>query len=101
MAKKEKETQRRIKMKFVLVDKLDNVITSVDLESEVGISGAKTYFIGIKQLDEEEFDKLWKVMTKEQWDTQFKLGLQGRQNEKLKYKWWEEDKQIVDEELKI
>jgi|TARA_B100001094_G_scaffold223340_1_gene217485 hypothetical protein len=88
-------------MKFVLVDKLDNVITSVDLESEVGISGAKTYFIGIKQLDEEEFDKLWKVMTKEQWDTQFKLGLQGRQNEKLKYKWWEEDKQIVDEELKI
>ena len=88
-------------MKFVLVDKLDNVITSVDLESEVGISGAKTYFIGIKQLEEEEFDKLWKVMTKEQWDTQFKLGLQGRQNEKLKYKWWEEDKQIVDEELKI
>ena len=88
-------------MKFVLVDKLDNVITSVDLESEVGISGAKTYFIGMKQLEEEEFDKLWKVMTKEQWDTQFKLGLQGRQNEKLKYKWWEEDKQIVDEELKI
>ena len=88
-------------MKFVLVDKLDNVITSVDLESEVGISGAKTYFIGIKQLDEEEFDKLWKVMTKEQWDTQFKLGLQGRQNEKLKYKWWEEDKAITDEELKI
>ena len=39
-------------------------------------------------------------MTKEQWDTQFKLGLQDRQNDNMKYKWWEEDKSITDEELK-
>ena len=88
-------------MKYVLVDKYDNISTSVELASNVGLSGAKTYFVGIKQIDEEEFDKLWRVMSKDEWDTQFKLGLQGRQNEKLKYKWWEEDKAITDDELKI
>ena len=88
-------------MKYCLVDKLDNINTSVQLASNVGLSGAKTYFLGIKNIDEKEFDKLWRVMTQEQWDTQFKLGLQDRQNDKLKYKWWEEDKAITDEELKI
>ena len=63
-------------MKFYLVDKYDNINTTAILESGVGLSGAKTYFLGIKNLDEKEFDKLWRVMTEEQWDTQFKLGLQ-------------------------
>ena len=88
-------------MKLYLVDKLDNINTSVQLDSGVGLSGAKTYFLGVKNIEEVEFDKLWKVMTQEQWDNSFKLGLQDRQNDKLKYKWWEEDKAIVDEELKI
>ena len=83
-------------MKYVLVDKYDNIITSVDLASNVGLSGAKTYFVGIKQIDEKKFDKLWKVMSEKDYDLQFKASLQNRQ-----YKWWEEDKAIVDDELKI
>ena len=51
-------------MKYVLVDKDYNITTSVDLASNVGLSGAKTYFIGTKRIDEKNFDKLWKVMTK-------------------------------------
>ena len=85
----------------MLVDKYDNITTSVELASNVGLSGAKTYFVGVKKLDEEEFDRLWSVMTKDHWDTQFKASLQNRQMDKLKYKWWEEDKAIVDDELKI
>ena len=88
-------------MKYVLVDKHDYITTAAELASNVGLSGAKTYFVGLKQIEEKEFDKLWRVMSEDEWDTQFKLGLQGRQNEKLKYKWWEEDKAITDEELKI
>ena len=83
-------------MKYVLVDKYDNIITSVDLASNVGLSGAKTYFVGIKQIDEKKFDKLWKVMSERDYDLQFKASLQNRQ-----YKWWEEDKAITDDELKI
>tara|TARA_B100000029_G_scaffold429889_1_gene440515 strand:- start:985 stop:1251 length:267 start_codon:yes stop_codon:yes gene_type:complete len=88
-------------MKYLLVDKHDNIITSVELASNVGLSGARTYFVGIKQMEEKEFDKLWKVMTREQYDLQFKASLQNRQMGNMKYKWWEEDKAIVDEELKI
>ena len=80
----------------MLVDKYDNITTSVELASNVGLSGAKTYFVGIKQIDEKEFDKLWKVMSERDYDLQFKASLQNRQ-----YKWWEEDKAITDDELKI
>ena len=83
-------------MKYLLVDKHDNINSSVELASGVGISGAKTYFVGIKQLEEKKFDNLWKVMTEEQYDLQFKVSLQNRQ-----YKWWEEDKAITDDELKF
>ena len=38
-------------MKYVLVDKYDNINSTVDLAGDVGISGARTYFIGVKKLD--------------------------------------------------
>ena len=74
-------------MKYVLVDKYDNIVTKVDLGSNVGLSGAKTYFKGVKQIPkDEDFDKLWKVMSEEQYDTQLKSSLQNRQVE-----WWKEE----------
>ena len=50
-------------MKYVLVDRSNEVVSTIDLGSNVGLSGAKTYFRGIKRLEEKEFDKLWEVMT--------------------------------------
>jgi len=88
-------------MKYYLVDKYDDIVTRVDLGDDIGVSGARTYFIGTKRIEEEEFDKLWRVMTEEQYDTQFKLGLIDRQMDKMKYEWWKEDAAITDEELKI
>ena len=74
-------------MKYVLVDKYDNIVTKVDLGSNVGLSGAKTYFKGVKQIPKDkDFDKLWKVMSEEQYDTQLKSSLQNRQVE-----WWKEE----------
>tara|TARA_R100001082_G_C4272014_1_gene120160 strand:- start:25 stop:237 length:213 start_codon:yes stop_codon:yes gene_type:complete len=70
-------------MKYVLVDKHDCITTSAELASNVGLSGAKTYFVGIKQIDEEEFDKLWRVMSEENYHIQFKASL-------LKQKWIED-----------
>ena len=77
------------------MDKLDNIVTSVELASNVGLSGAKTYFLGIKKLEEKEFNKLWRVMSEKEYDIQFKASLQNRQ-----YEWWREDKEITDSELK-
>ena len=88
-------------MQYVLVNKYDEIVTSVDLASEVGINGATTYFQGIKKMpDRESFLKLWKVMTREDYDIQFKVGLQNRQMGKMKYEWWKEDKNETDEVLK-
>ena len=82
-------------MKYVLVDNYDNIITKADLGSNVGLSGAKTYFKGMKQMPkDEDFDKLWKVMTEEQYDTQLKSSLQNRQVE-----WWKEEPSGPDEDF--
>ena len=88
-------------MQYVLVNNYDEIVTSVDLASEVGINGATTYFQGIKKMpDRESFLKLWKVMTREDYDIQFKVGLQNRQMGKMKYEWWKEDQNETDEILK-
>ena len=81
----------------MLVDNMDSINTSVDLASNIGISGARTYFKGVKRIDGKSFDKLWKVMTKDEYDRLFDLS--NRQNKQ--YEWWKEDKEITDEELKF
>jgi len=73
-------------MKWVLVDKHDNVIDKIELHSGYGKNAAKMYFVGRKQMDEKSFDELWKVMSENQYDTQFKATLQNRQIE-----WWKEE----------
>ena len=50
-------------MKYVLVDKCDNIVTTKELASNIGESGARTYFMKLKKLDSESFDSLWRVMT--------------------------------------
>ena len=86
-------------MKFYLVNKLDEIVDKVDI-GDVGVNGARTYFIGRKQIEATEFDKLWRVMTRDEYDTQFKNNLQNRQMGKMKYEWWKEDKSETDEVLK-
>ena len=62
-------------MQYVLVNKYDEIVTTVTLESEVGISGATTYFQGVKKMpDRKAFTKLWKVMTREDYDKQFEAN---------------------------
>jgi len=49
-------------MKYNLVSKkTSEVIHTIDLSNENGISEARIHFIGSKKLDEKEFDKLWEV----------------------------------------
>ena len=50
-------------MEYVLVDVIDNIVDKKDLSDDIGIGGAKTFFMGRKQIDKKGFDKLWKVMS--------------------------------------
>ena len=84
-------------MKYVLVDNMDSINTTVELASEVGISGARTYFKGVKRIDEKSFDKLWKVMT----EITYLKGTVERTDYPGYIRWREEDKEITDSELKV
>ena len=82
-------------MKYVLVDKAGNINTTVELSSGVGVSGARTYFVGVKRLKGKDFDKLWRVMREPDYNSEKLQSYPGY------IKWWKEEKEIIDEELKI
>ena len=75
-------------MKFLLIDNYDNIVTTVDLGSSIGLSGAKTYFKGVKQMPKDkDFDKLWKVLSETDYDRQRELAnREGKQ-----YEWWKDE----------
>ena len=80
-------------MKYVLVNKFDEIVDTVDLAGNVGKTGATTYFQGVKKMpDQEDFHKLWKVMSEREYDSIFKSSLQNRQVE-----WWKEEPTGPDE----
>ena len=82
-------------MKYVLVDNFDKVVGKKDLSDEIGVSGARTYFKGVKQIDNKGFNKLWRVMTEPDYNSEKLQSYPGY------IKWWEEEKEITDSELKI
>ena len=79
------------------MDSRDKLVHTVDLASNVGLSGARTYFRGMKRIDVKEFDKLWKVKT----ETAYLKGTVERTDYPGYIRWWEEDKEITDSELKM
>ena len=88
-------------MKYLLVNKYDQIVTKVDLSDDIGVNGARTYFIGVKRIDESSFDKMWKVMTEDQYNSTFKNNLHNRQMGKMKYEWWKEEETYLDIEAPI
>tara|TARA_A100001011_G_scaffold382064_1_gene451318 strand:- start:70 stop:324 length:255 start_codon:yes stop_codon:yes gene_type:complete len=82
-------------MKYVLVNKFDEIVDKVDLAGNVGKTGATTYFQGVKKLpNQEDFHKLWKVMSEKEYDSIFKSSLQNKQ-----YEWWKEEPSGPDDEF--
>ena len=79
-------------MKCVLLDKGNNIIDRIELGNEVEMSTrAKIFFLKRKQIDEKEFDSMWKVMTEEQYNTQHTELLQNKQ-----YEWWKDEPTYLD-----
>ena len=83
-------------MKYVLVNKLDEIVTKVELEKTSTISEAITYFQGIKKMpDTIEFNKLWKVMTVDEYNRKLEIGL--RKPSSQGYQWWTEENANLDD----
>ncbi len=82
---------------YYLVDKYtDNIISKHSAESN---EDARVYFIHRKVMTDNEkaFDGIWTVVSKKEYEENFKNNLYNRQNEKLKYKWWKEEPTEPDE----
>ena len=73
-------------MKWVLVDKFDNIVHTVDLNKRYTEKEAQRYFINLKQISYENFIQIWKVMPEESYQVQLKLSSKNRQVE-----WWKDD----------
>ena len=81
-------------MEFVLVDKYDNINNRAEISEGVD---AKDYFMKIKQINEESFDQLWKVMTIEQYDRIMNQSLKNNSSRQIE--WWKEEDGILDIEM--
>ena len=86
-------------MKFQLVIKNTGDIITVTDRKVFGLNEAKAYYIRMKQLKEEEFDKLYEVE-----EYKRPKGMPPRINEHTgrnmgEDEWWKEEKEITDEEL--
>lgn len=86
-------------MIYYLVEKrTDNIVDKID---SVTPGPVKDYFISRKQMKENEkgFDGIWKVMSQEEYDKEFKNNLYGRQMGKRKYEWWKDEPTGPDDEF--
>ena len=78
-------------MKWVLVDKYDNIKSRAELHSGYGKKSAKKYFVDKKNLDESSFDKIWRVMSEEEYEAIQRSSLQNKQ-----YEWWKDEESYLD-----
>ena len=85
-------------MKYVLVNKFDEIVDTVELPEYnrdarcTDHDDVRNYFQGVKRMpDIEEFDKLWRVMAQEEYDNYFKASLQNRQ-----FEWWKDEESYLD-----
>jgi len=82
-------------MKYVLVDNMNSINTSVDIASDVGLTGARTYFLGVKKLEKKEFDKLWKVYTKTEWNN-IQYAYKRPSSSSPNRDWWKDEESYLD-----
>jgi hypothetical protein len=83
-------------VKYVLVsNNSQEVVSSVELASNVGLSGAKTYFVGVKKIEEKEFNKLWKVLSKKEWDN-IQYAYKRPPSSDPNRGWWKDESTYLD-----
>lgn len=87
-------------MKWVLIDKFDNIVHTVDLNKGYTQNEARKYFVNLKQIDEKEFNKLWKVKPEEEYDLN-QMAFKRPPSSDPNRRWWLEDSAISNDELKM
>ena len=89
-------------MVYVLVDRGDNIVDRKDLSDDIGVGGARNFFVGRKQIDEKKFDDLWKVMTYKKYKELEEMYTRKPSSEQSPsgytgyIRWWEDEEEYLD-----
>ena len=89
-------------MVYVLVDRGDNIVDRKDLSDDIGVGGARTFFIGRKQIDEKKFDDMWSVMSYKKYKeleeahTRKPSSEQSFRSHPGYVRWWEDEEEYLD-----
>ena len=76
-------------MKWVLIDNQGNINTTTELHSRYGLESAKAYFLGVKQIKESSFDKLWSVKSDKEYQLN-KEAFERSSSSDPNKRWWKE-----------
>ena len=79
-----------------MVDKTDSIVSVVTLNNNLGVKEAKIYFMKMKRLSEEEFDKIWRVMSSTRYDRQFEVGHRKPSSHPGYIEWWKDESKNLD-----
>ena len=82
-------------MKWVLVDKFDNIVHAVDLNKRYNLNEARKYFINLKRIDELEFNKIWKVYPIREWDN-IQYANRRPPSSNPNRAWWKDEETYLD-----
>jgi len=85
-------------MKWVLVDKFDNIVHAVDLNKRYNLNEARKYFINLKRIDELEFNKIWKVYPIREWDN-IQYANRRPPSSNPNRAWWKDEETYLDIEI--
>ena len=84
-------------MKWVLVDNQGNINTTAELHSGWGLNAAKADFMGRKRMEESDFDKLWSVKSKREYDLNQEAFERAPSSDPNR-RWWKEEQSITNDD---
>jgi|TARA_R110000765_G_scaffold181984_1_gene287964 hypothetical protein len=82
-------------MKWVLIDKFDNIVHTVDLSGRYTQEEARKYFVNLKQIPYENFIQLWKVYSIEEWKN-IQHAYQRPPSSSPNRDWWKDEESYLD-----
>ena len=87
-------------MYYLIDNYTDDIIDKID---SITLGGAEHYFMRRKKMEDNEdaFNKIWRIMNKKDYESEFMNNLQNRQLGKRKYEWWKDEESYLDVDAPI
>ena len=82
-------------MKWVLISKQYELVSTYEVSDEYGLEAAKFYFMGRKQINEKRFDELWTVMSKKEFELN-REAFERKPSSDPNKRWWKDDEKYLD-----